>query len=187
MIRQTITAGLLGLAMSGSAASVSAQPASPYAGQQTREIKALSPKEIEDLVHGRGMGLARPAELNRYPGPLHVLELARELQLSVEQRNGVEASKARMSARAKALGVEILALERELDAAFAHRKIDQVRLNALTAQIGAKQGMLRAAHLEAHIETAGLLAPAQISRYDILRGYGGASPAGQDGHGTKHH
>lgn len=184
---KTTAIGLLGLVLLVWAGPTSAQPASPYTGQGIREIKALSPKEIDDLVQGRGMGLAKPAELNRYPGPLHTLELAGALQLSAEQRNNLQASKARMSARAKALGAKILELERELDAAFAQRTIDQIRLNQLTAQIGAKQGMLRAAHLEAHIETADLLSPEQISRYDTLRGYGRASSARQDRHGTKHH
>lgn len=46
-----------------------------YSGYASREIKALSPAQIEDLRTGRGMGLALPAELNGYPGPLHVLEL----------------------------------------------------------------------------------------------------------------
>lgn len=187
MIERTITVCLLGLAMSGWALAVSAQTVSSYAGQQDREIKGLSPEEIEDLVLGRGMGLAKSAELNRYPGPLHALALAGELQLSAEQRSGLEASKARMSAHAKALGAEILSLERKLDAAFAQRTIDQVRLNDLTAQISAKQGMLRAVHLEAHIETASLLTPEQISRYDRLRGYDQASERGSDNHSAKRH
>lgn len=184
---KTTAISLLGLVISGWAGPTSAQPASPYAGQEIREIKALSSKEIEDLVLGRGMGLAKPAELNRYPGPLHALELAGELQLSTEQRKSLEASKARMSAQAKALGAEILNLERNLDAAFAQRSIDQVRLIELTAQIGAKQGSLRAAHLAAHIETAGLLTPDQISRYDRLRGYDRTSERGANSHGTKRH
>jgi hypothetical protein len=185
---KTTAMSLLSLAVLGSAGpTLAQQPTNPYAGQETREIKALSPKEIDDLVQGRGMGLAKPAELNRYPGPLHVLELARELQLSAERRNRAEASKARMGARAKALGTEILDLERELDAAFAERNIDQVRLNQMTAQIGAKQGILRAAHLEAHIETASLLTLEQISRYDALRGYERTSERGANNHGAKHH
>ncbi len=183
---KTSAFSLVGFLMLASAGFASGPPTNPYAGQETRDIKALSPKEIDDLVQGRGMGLAKPAELNRYPGPLHVLELARELQLSVEQRKGVQASEARMSARAKALGAEVLALERELDAAFTHKTIDPARLNELTLQIGSRQGMLRAAHLEAHIETAGLLTPQQISRYDALRGYGTAPPAAPSGHGSKH-
>src|SRR6187431_528451 len=54
----------------------------PYAGIQARPVKALSDKDIADLKAGRGMGLALPAELNGYPGPLHVLELATPLGLS---------------------------------------------------------------------------------------------------------
>jgi hypothetical protein len=42
-----------------------------YAGQQTRAIKALSSQEEQDLRLGRGMGLAKAAELNGYPGPMH--------------------------------------------------------------------------------------------------------------------
>src|SRR5262245_36186825 len=60
--------------------------ATPYAGLQDRQIKALSDQQIADLRAGRGMGLALAAELNGYPGPLHVLELADALQLSEPQR-----------------------------------------------------------------------------------------------------
>ena len=59
---------------------------SPYAGMQTRTIKALSEQQIADLKAGRGMGLALPAELNGYPGPAHVLELSDQLGLSPEQK-----------------------------------------------------------------------------------------------------
>ena len=37
-------------------------PASPYTGQQTRSIKALSPGDIDELRKGGGMGLAKAAE-----------------------------------------------------------------------------------------------------------------------------
>ena len=42
----------------------------PYAGMQTRSIKALSDQQVADLGAGRGMGLAMAAELNGYPGLL---------------------------------------------------------------------------------------------------------------------
>ena len=58
---------------------------SPYAGQEARSIKALSADEIEGLLAGKGMGFAKAAELNGYPGPAHVLELAQQLRLSDEQ------------------------------------------------------------------------------------------------------
>jgi hypothetical protein len=55
---------------------------SAYAGLETRDIKALSAQQLADLQAGRGMGLAIAAELNGYPGPLHVFELADSLGLS---------------------------------------------------------------------------------------------------------
>ena len=55
---------------------------SPYAGMQSRAVKALTDQQIADLRAGRGMGLALAAELNGYPGPMHVLELADRLSLS---------------------------------------------------------------------------------------------------------
>ncbi len=58
--------------------SVSAQSAPPP--------KALSASDVQALDEGRGMGTAKPAELNGYPGPMHVLQLAAELELSREQR-----------------------------------------------------------------------------------------------------
>lgn len=53
---------------------------------QARLVKALSDQQIADLRAGRGIGMALPAELNGYPGPLHVLELADALGLTPEQR-----------------------------------------------------------------------------------------------------
>lgn len=163
-----------------------AQTPGPYAGEHTREIKALSAKEIDDLAQGRGMGLAKAAELNRFPGPMHGLELTEPLKLSGEQREALKAIMARMSAEAKALGAELLGLERELDAGFADRTIDAQRLRALTERIGVRQGALRAAHLAAHIETAAVMSADQIARYDHLRGYGGASDAAAAGPHKKH-
>jgi hypothetical protein len=60
-------------------------PASPYAGRQTRSIKALSDEDIDALRKGEGMGLAKAAELNGYPGPAHVRALAKQLRLSDDQ------------------------------------------------------------------------------------------------------
>ena len=61
---------------------VNAMETAPYAGQQTRIIKALSTSEIEGLKNGKGMGLAKAAELNHYPGPKHVLDEAMKLSLT---------------------------------------------------------------------------------------------------------
>ena len=60
----------------------------PYAGMQQRSVKALSEQQIADLRAGKGMGLALAAELNGYPGPIHVLELGDQLNLSSVQSRG---------------------------------------------------------------------------------------------------
>ena len=52
---------------------------SKYFGQETREIKSLSESDIEELKNGRGWGLAKAAELNGVPGPVHLLEMQKEI------------------------------------------------------------------------------------------------------------
>jgi len=66
----------LGLSVALAAAGmVFAAAPSPCAGEQDREIKALSATEIAGLREGRGMGYARAAGRDGHPGPGHVLEL----------------------------------------------------------------------------------------------------------------
>jgi hypothetical protein len=77
-------------------------PANPYAGQQTRSIKALSPEDIDELRKCAGMGLAKAAELNGYPGPLHVLALTKELRLTPDQVRQVTGIRERTSPCARA-------------------------------------------------------------------------------------
>ena len=79
-------------------------PAATYAGQQTRPIKALSDEDLAALRKGEGIGLAKAAELNGYPGPARVLQLAGEIGLTDAQRREVQAIFDRMSAAAKPLG-----------------------------------------------------------------------------------
>jgi hypothetical protein len=144
----------------------------PYAGQQTRAIKALSDDDIAALRKGEGMGLAKAAELNGYPGPVHVLALATQLGLSEGQRHDVQKVFDRMSAAAKPLGGELVAQEQALDQLFAKGEITPDRLAATTAAIAELQGRLRLVHLSAHLETRALLKADQIARYEQLRGYG---------------
>src|SRR5262252_1115835 len=102
---------------------------SGYSGQESRAIKALSAEETADLLAGRGMGAARAAELNHYPGPAHVLELREQLGLSAEQIRAAQEIFDRMSAAAKPLGAEIVSTEKHLDEAFGSGSIvaDTVR------------------------------------------------------------
>lgn len=182
----TALAAALAIALAGPAPALAADPAgAPYAGQQARAIKALSEEEIAGLRNGEGMRQALAAELNSYPGPRHVLDLARDLGLSEEQRQQAAAIHQRMNAAARGLGEAVIARERALDALFASGTVTPERLHAETTAIGELQGRLRAVHLAAHIETRAILTPAQIAHYNRLRGYDaapGAAPAPAAGH-----
>ena len=146
-------------------------PATPYAGQQSRAIKALSEQEEKDLLAGAGMGLAKAAELNRYPGPMHALELADPLGLSPEQRAQLTSLMRRHKAEARKMGERVVALERELDALFARGKPSPGEVDRLSVAIGEAQGRLRADHLKTHLETTALLTRAQVEAYVKARGY----------------
>jgi Spy/CpxP family protein refolding chaperone len=145
---------------------------SPYTGLKDREVKALSKEDARAYREGAGMGLALAAELNRYPGPKHVLELADKLALAPEQLEGVQRSYDAMQAEAVRLGHEILDAETELDQAFATETVDPETLASLTSRIGELQGKLRFAHLRAHIDTRNILTRHQRMLYQQLRGYG---------------
>jgi Spy/CpxP family protein refolding chaperone len=155
-----------------SVCSASGQSHQPYAGLQARSIKALSEQQIADLKAGRGMGLALAAELNGFPGPMHVLELADSLGLSAEQRVKIQEQIAAMKAEAMPLGEQLIAQEADLDKQFADKTITPARLEASTNAIGMTTGALRRAHLKYHLSTLDVLTPAQAQRYGELRGYG---------------
>jgi len=160
---------------------------SAYVGQQSREIKALSEEDIAALRSGDGMGLAKAAELNGYPGPRHVLALARELRLSESQAARATAIRDRMNAAARPLGNELIDREHALDRLFAEREITPERLSDATAAIGAIQARLRAVHLAAHLETRAILSAEQIAQYDKLRGYTEPGTPNRDHPATHRH
>ena len=180
MIRMALIALL---AIVATTATSSAQTTSPYTGQEQRAIKALSDEEIRDLLEARGMGLAKAAELNSYPGPLHVLQLAAELGLSDAQRKATDSLYANMRQRALSIGRQIIEAERALDRAFANAAIEPATLRSQLTAIATLQGELRAVHLEAHLAQHALLTPEQITRYDVLRGYRGNSTPHDSRHG----
>jgi Spy/CpxP family protein refolding chaperone len=189
--RQVALAGLALLAM-GAYAFAQSPPAQPYAGMQDRPIKVFSEEQIADLKAGRGMGLALAAELNGYPGPVHVLDLGDQLGLSEQQRASIKELFEAMKAEAVPLGQRLLAAEKTLNEQFAARSITAERLKAAMAEIAQIQGELRNTHLKYHLSTAALLTQQQIGRYAELRGYiGDGATAGQlnggAAHGAMHH
>jgi hypothetical protein len=154
----------------------------PYAGFEARPIKALSDEQIADLRAGRGMGLALAAELNGYPGPSHVLELAVPLGLSRVQQTKMQELFAAMKAETVSLGEKLIAQEADLERQFAGKTITEASLSVAMQAIATTQAALRTAHLKYHLATIEVLAPAQIQQYAELRGYSsGMQPKHQHG------
>ena len=156
---------------------------SPYVELQDRAIKALSQEEVRALREGEGMGFALAAELNGYPGPKHVLEMAAALDMTREQIARVTVVYREMNERARRLGTRLVQAERDLDRAFAEASVDASRLATLVREAGAVRTELRLAHLEAHLEVTSILDRDQVHRYRDLRGYdsGRARPHGAHG------
>ncbi|UPJ63821.1 hypothetical protein [Bradyrhizobium sp. 191] len=159
-------------------AATAAPAQSPYAGMQTRSIKALSTQQIGDLRTGRGMGLALAAELNGYPGPAHVLELSERLALSPAQKERIQKLFVSMKAESTPIGTRLIEQEGALDQQFVSRSITPDALKDATANIGATQAELRNAHLKYHLGTAKILSPDQMKQYADLRGYTSNAPSG---------
>ncbi|GEM_PF-727791 len=158
----------------------------PYAGQQQREIRALSPQQMQDYLDGKGMGLAKAAELNHFPGPAHVLELANQLRLTPEQRTKTQQLFTSMQRDAKRVGGALVEKERYLDRLFASGEIDKQKLSPLLEEIGRLSAELRRVHLQAHLEQKAILSPEQTALYDSLRGYTLNTTATQPSHAHKH-
>jgi Spy/CpxP family protein refolding chaperone len=161
-----------------------APQASPYVGQEVRDIKSMSAEDVNAYLSGKGMGLAKTAELNGYAGPLHVLELASQLSLTPEQRARTEALFAAMASKATSLGHALVEEERKLDQLFAARTVTAKLLASSLNEIGLLQAKVRGTHLEAHLAQVEILTPEQNARYAQLRGYGGAGA--HTGHSGQH-
>lgn len=173
-----VAAVLAALGALGSTAIADSNPSpSPYAGEQQRAVKSLSAQDIGDLEAGHGMGLSKVAELNHFPGPKHVLDLAPALHLTEGQMQKIRQQQDDMQQQAQRLGREIIARESMLDALFASRHAEADAVHKLLAEIAQLQGDLRFTHVKAHLATAQLLSQEQIAAYDQLRGYAdGAMP-----------
>jgi len=144
---------------------------SPYAGEQTRDIKALSQEDIEELLRGGGWGLAKAAELNGMPGPTHVLDMAADLGLSPVQAVKVTQVRDKMRASAVRLGQRFVAKEAELEARFREGDIEPDELDRMVQAIEMTRAALRVTHLAAHVELSRILTKEQIAKYVMLRGY----------------
>ncbi|WP_299620978.1 Spy/CpxP family protein refolding chaperone [uncultured Tateyamaria sp.] len=143
----------------------------PYRGFEARDITSLSDQDIADLRAGAGWGLALPAELNGFPGPAHVLELADELSLTKGQQDQVSAIYEAMRLEAVAQGEALIVAERALDAGFRAGNLDAPDLRRLIDAAATARADLRYVHLSRHLMTLDILNSEQVAAYAVLRGY----------------
>jgi Spy/CpxP family protein refolding chaperone len=117
------------------------------------------------------MGLAKAAELNHFPGPKHVLDLSKELNLSQAQIDTTEKIFGMMKEKAVYLGKIIIEKEKQLEQLLSSGKADEESVRNLVMEIAEYQGELRFTHLNSHIQQKGILTSDQILTYESLRGY----------------
>lgn len=144
---------------------------SPYAGQEAQPLAALSPQEIDGFLSGAGMGFAKVAELNHYPGPKHVLELQEDLQLSQEQLQKTKEIFEAMHQEAVRLGKMYVEKEKELQHLFVNQKIEEDQLQSALTDLAVLLGKIRFTHIHAHLQMKQILSQSQIKNYMRLRGY----------------
>lgn len=154
---------------------------SEYAGEEMRGIKSLSADEIEGLKAGAGTpfnGMAKPAELNGYPGPRHVLDAyeAGEFELSGRQLRQVRSLFNEMKKQAIPLGEQIIQVEQEMDDAFSSGEINAEDLKLYISKSGGLYSELRFVHLYTHLKMMEVLSAEQVEIYNQLRGYTSDDP-----------
>lgn len=120
------------------------------------------------------------AERHLYPAPQTALQIAESLELNDAQRVQLRQLQHDTEAEIAALGRRLAAEERRLARAFAENNIEATRVDALTAQISALDGRIRALRLRSHLAARDALTPDQLLRFASLRGYEPAPQAERD-------
>ena len=127
------------------------------------------PADHDALLNGEGMGMAAYAEVNGYPGPKHVLDLANDLQLSPPQKKAIQDVYDQTKTRAKELGERIVSVEEELNQAFAAGLVSDKSIRETVDQIEKLRARLRTVHYAAHLKTRSLLTTDQLEVYKRLQ------------------
>jgi len=169
-----------GLAPQATAASA---PQENRGGHQGDRHGGMQQRQFRALRQGRGTGMARAAEINGYPGPMHVLQLTEELALSDEQVARTREIRDGVRDRAPEIGRQIIAAEQRLASMFAEDRASAAAMDALLEEIAGLRARLRGLHLNAHLEQARVLSDEQIEQYMKLRHSG--EDKGERGRGER--
>jgi Spy/CpxP family protein refolding chaperone len=134
-----------------------------------RRIEAFQREIDQVLADGRGAGLAFAADQNGYPGPLHVLELTRELGITAAQETRMRGLFDTMLREARARAGRLAAAEARLARLFAEGTADEGTVRVALSETEAARRDVRLVHLMAHLQTRDVLTEAQRQKYHELR------------------
>ena len=134
-----------------------------------RRIEAFQHEIDQVLADGRGAGLAFAADQNGYPGPLHVLELTRELGITAAQETRMRSLFGTMLREARARAGRLAAAEARLARLFAEGTADEGTVRVAVSETEAARRDVRLVHLMAHLQTRDVLTEAQRQKYHELR------------------
>jgi len=149
--------------------------AAAHAAKVAREgtgIPALSEAQAASYLDGKAMWQASVAELNHFPSPRRVLELADALELTEGQRWDTTNLHEETRREAIRLGRELVALEQRLNRIFVWNQATTDNIEKTVLDIGTLQTQLRLTHLVASIRQKLLLTEEQVRLYDELQGRG---------------
>lgn len=129
------------------------------------DIKSLSAEEISGFSEGLGMGQAKAAELNGFPGPKHLLERTAELKLSGPQVASLEKLRTEMTAEARKYGAEVIESERVLNRLFVEDSANEESLSSAVQRAEEAKAKVRLAHLRTHLAAKKVLTDDQLKLY----------------------
>ena len=132
-------------------------------------LGGISEQEKEMLLKGGGLGAGMIAMMNGYPGPKHVLEMGDELELTAAQRESIGTIYGKAKAESVQLGTELVEKDEALAALFTSGSVSTKDVEKRSREIGELQGRLRAAHLNAHVQTHAELTPAQRAKLPTMQ------------------
>lgn len=116
-------------------------------------------------------GLAILAELNGYPGPRHILDLANQLRLTEKQKENITMIHNNMKTEAIGVGKNIIQIESIANEKFENKSITDNDLKELILSSAQFYGQLRYLHLSTHLNMIEILTKEQVELYKNLRGY----------------
>lgn len=160
---------LLLVPLCGMAAQHEQHMASPAAPPQAMaQHHAFLEAEQQAIERGEGFGMALAADKNGYPGPKHVLDMKKELNLTPAQEAAMQKLFADMKAKALAKGKDVLLAEKRLEEYFAQGKSED-ELREETYRVASLRAELRWVHLATHLAAKKILTAQQIAAYQKMR------------------